>query len=92
MTMNPDGGVPREKIPWFPTINRDLCTNCNACIDYCRNSCYATENAETKVVAPFNCVVGCSSCESECAEHAISFPVMEEFMLVLGELRMPYPE
>jgi hypothetical protein len=36
--------------------------------------------------------VGCSSCESECAEHAISFPAMEEFMLVLGELRLQCPE
>ena len=90
MTMNPEGGLPREKIPWFPAINKDLCTNCNVCIDFCRHGVYAMVGIETKVVAPYNCIVGCSNCESECAEQAITFPQMDEFMQVLGELRMEY--
>jgi pyrroline-5-carboxylate reductase len=26
--------VPREKIPWYPTIEQELCTNCGVCVEF----------------------------------------------------------
>jgi NAD-dependent dihydropyrimidine dehydrogenase PreA subunit len=82
--------IPREEIPWFPTIDENLCTNCEACIEFCANGVYALDDVQTHIVAPFNCVVGCSGCETLCTPGAIRFPDMGEFMLVLHELRTRY--
>ena len=90
LTDNPEGVVPREQIPWYPTISKELCTNCTVCIDFCQRGVYALDDIETKVVAPYNCVVGCSNCESECATNAISFPNIDQFMMILAELRLSY--
>ena len=32
--------VPREKIPWFPTINYDACIHDRECIDFCKNDVF----------------------------------------------------
>ncbi len=82
--------IPREEIPWFPVINQDLCDNCGTCIDFCSNGVFALDDIETKVVAPFNCVVGCSSCQLQCPKEAIHFPSKDELVKVLGELRPKY--
>jgi len=84
--------IPREEIPWFPTIDEGLCTNCGACIEFCANGVYVLNDVQTRVVAPFNCVVCCSGCESLCSPGAIHFPDMVEFMLKLHELRTQYAE
>ncbi|MGK2907830.1 MAG: 4Fe-4S dicluster domain-containing protein [Desulfuromonadales bacterium] len=31
-------GIPREKIPWYPTIDTEKCSGCRTCIDFCRNN------------------------------------------------------
>jgi NAD-dependent dihydropyrimidine dehydrogenase PreA subunit len=85
-----DMNIPREEIAWFPTIDEDLCTNCGVCIGFCAHDVYALNDAQTRVIAPFNCVVGCSGCETLCTTGAIRFPDMEEFMLKLHELRAKY--
>ncbi len=77
--------IPREKIPWFPTIDKEKCTGCRTCYEFCRNKTYGWDEKENiSVVAnPYNCVIGCSSCESLCPAGAISFPplsVLKEFM------------
>jgi NAD-dependent dihydropyrimidine dehydrogenase PreA subunit len=82
--------IPREEIPWYPVIDKDLCTNCGACIDFCSNGVFAMEDIETKVVAPYNCVVGCSACAAECPSEAIRFPDKQEFVQKLRELRAKY--
>jgi NAD-dependent dihydropyrimidine dehydrogenase PreA subunit len=84
--------IPREEIPWFPMINKDICDNCGTCIDFCSNGVFELDDIETKVVAPYNCVVGCSSCQSQCPNHAITFPATEELVKVLRELRSKYPQ
>lgn len=83
-------GIPREEIPWYPTINPDLCTKCNACIDFCTNDVFASGEFSTIVKNPFNCVVGCSACEKLCDTGAISFPNEKEFVILLQKLREKY--
>lgn len=82
--------VPRELIPWYPTIEQDLCTNCGVCVDFCKHGVYALEDVRTVVSAPFNCVVGCTGCEGQCASGAIHFPEMEQFIVTLRALRAQY--
>jgi NAD-dependent dihydropyrimidine dehydrogenase PreA subunit len=71
-------GVPREKIPWFPTVDLDKCAGCQECFKFCSHKVYTwdEENNKTKVVQPFQCVVGCSSCAGMCPSEAISFPLL----------------
>lgn len=80
-------GIPREKIPWYPTINPDLCTNCGACINFCANEVFAPGDSHPEVVNPMNCVVGCSACARECPSEAISFMSQKELVALLQKLR-----
>jgi len=83
-------GVPREEIPWYPTINREKCNECMSCVEFCKNNVYQDVDGESKVVNPFNCLVGCSGCLDKCPEDAISFPSMKEIIELLKELRKKY--
>ena len=80
-------GIPREKIPWFPTIDEDLCTSCGECLDFCSNDVFDTVNGRTVVAKPYNCVVGCSACQKVCPVGAIAFPSQKELVSTLQELR-----
>lgn len=83
-------GIPREEIPWYPTIDPDLCNSCGACMDFCSNDVFAQGELHTEVVNPYNCVVGCSACEKDCEMDAISFPDKKEFVKLLQVLREKY--
>jgi len=69
-------GIPREEIPWYPTIDPDLCTGCRTCIDFCRNDVLEFDETagKSRVKSPYNCVVECSTCAKLCPEGAIRFP------------------
>ena len=69
-------GISREEIPWYPTIDRDKCTGCRTCVDFCRNDVLDIDEADgkTRVMHPYNCVVECSACAKLCPEGAITFP------------------
>ena len=43
-----------------------------------------------RVVRPYNCVVGCSSCQSVCPSGAIRFSDMRQFIEALKKLREEY--
>jgi NAD-dependent dihydropyrimidine dehydrogenase PreA subunit len=78
-------GTPREQIPWYPTVDSAKCVGCRKCFEFCSHGVYAwDETAGTpKVQEPFQCVVGCSNCASQCAEGAIAFPpltILKEFL------------
>jgi NAD-dependent dihydropyrimidine dehydrogenase PreA subunit len=90
MIENEHTNIPRLEIPWFPTIDERLCSNCGICVEFCAKGVYLYEDKHTHVIAPYNCVVGCSGCESLCSLGAIRFPDMGEFMLKLHELRAQY--
>jgi NAD-dependent dihydropyrimidine dehydrogenase PreA subunit len=69
-------GIPRENVPWHPTVDAAKCLGCKECYNFCRQKVYGwdTENNKTRVAEPFRCVVGCSTCAGLCKEGAISFP------------------
>ncbi|MBS7634774.1 4Fe-4S binding protein [Candidatus Bathyarchaeota archaeon] len=99
-------GIPREKIPWFPKINKDKCSGCLTCVNFCRNGVYIVEensnldSASTskwdklkkrpKVENPFNCVVGCSACAQLCPMEAIEFPERKKIVKTIWELASKY--
>ena len=69
-------GIPREKIPWYPTVDAQKCIGCKECFNFCRHKVYAwdEDNNKTRVARPYHCVVGCSTCSGLCNENAITFP------------------
>ncbi len=69
-------GIPREEIPWYPTIREELCDGCKVCVEFCSFGVYEhdQESNKVKVVNPFNCQVGCSVCAIKCRPKAIAFP------------------
>jgi NAD-dependent dihydropyrimidine dehydrogenase PreA subunit len=69
-------GIPREHIPWFPTVYEEKCDGCKKCYDLCPNSVYIWDEKTKKpiVVNPFYCEVGCSGCAEICPQKAITFP------------------
>ena len=78
-------GIPREEIPWFPTIDAEKCIGCRECITICKNGVLAFDEPSQKstVVNPYNCVVECRTCARLCPADAISFPdatVFNEFI------------
>jgi NAD-dependent dihydropyrimidine dehydrogenase PreA subunit len=81
-------GIPREKIPWYPTIGEDVCTGCRTCVDFCTNRVLEFDEAQrkAKVTNPFNCVVECSTCGRLCPAHAIRFPDEKTFSEILQRL------
>jgi NAD-dependent dihydropyrimidine dehydrogenase PreA subunit len=83
-------GIPREAIPWYPTIDPEACLNDSECLQFCTNDVFAAGEKTTIVANPLNCVVGCSSCTSVCPTDAISFPDQKEFVETLRQLRAQY--
>ena len=69
-------GVPREQVPWYPTVDAAKCKGCKECFNFCSHKVYAwdAKNNKTLVAQPYYCVVGCSSCMGLCKEEAISCP------------------
>lgn len=74
--LKPWRGIPREEIPWFPTIREELCDGCNICLKFCSFGVYEYDDKtnKVKVANPFHCEVGCSVCTAKCKPKAIIFP------------------
>ena len=69
--------------PWYPVIDRDRCTGCGICHDYCLFGTYVRDGsaeASRRVVAanPLNCKVGCPACARLCKTNALIFPFNPE--------------
>jgi len=81
--------IPREKIPWYPTIDTDACIGDKECINFCKNNVFEwDEERNVSVVKnPFNCVVGCSACSKICPAEAISFPSLSELREFIKKIR-----
>jgi len=84
-------GIPRNKIPWYPTINYEKCIICGKCVDFCHMKVFETEEEKGKkktVVKKLNgCVVTCTGCDSICPTGAITHPSKKEFLAKIRELR-----
>ena len=80
-------------VPWYPVIDRTLCTGCGTCRDYCLFSVFASDGAKqgsgrVSVTAPLNCKTGCPACARLCPEGALIFPFCHEAELN-GEVEHP---
>jgi len=83
-------GIPRNKIPWDPKIDRDTCTTCEKCVDFCHMSAFKFEERDGKkrtLVNPNLCVVFCRGCEVICPVGAISHPLEEETQKIINKLK-----
>ncbi len=73
--------------PWFPVIDRDRCTNCRQCLEFCLFGVYEADAAGRVTVArPAQCKNNCPSCARMCPHLAIMFPKIEEESPVSGTL------
>lgn len=81
-------GIPRDRIPWYPTIDAEACSGCRTCIEFCKNNVLDFDEIKNKakVVHPFNCVVECSTCGRLCPSEAIHFPEERDFSKILNQL------
>jgi len=85
-------GIPRREIPWYPTIDQELCTSCGLCVNACKHGTYEFSDDNKVIVAnPYHCEVFCESCKFQCPVEAISFPNRGEFKLIIKDLRVNYP-
>lgn len=78
----------REKIPWFPSINYDLCKGAKECLTFCPSNVFAWDEARARtfVANPYSCTVGYSNCVQIYTKQAIAFPDKEEFAATLKRL------
>jgi NAD-dependent dihydropyrimidine dehydrogenase PreA subunit len=86
-------GIPRMLIPWYPTIDEELCNGCGLCVEACKHGTYAySKNHERVIVSdPYCCEVYCESCRFQCPVSAISFPDRRAIKIAIKELRPQYP-
>ena len=70
-------GIPREEIPWRPTVDPDACIGCQLCYITCGRAVYEMEDGVAVEVDPMNCAVGCTTCGNICPTGAITFPPMD---------------
>ena len=91
MTEETFHGVPRSKIPWYPTIDYEKCLSCGKCVDYCKLGVYELQEKDGKKLSVVknlnNCVVFCTGCEEQCPAQAISHPSKMETGKILSKLR-----
>lgn len=86
--MNEWRGIPREQIPWYPTIDAEMCGGCRTCVDFCKNDVlqFDEEQLKARVRNPYNCVVECSTCGRLCPAGAIGFPDEKAFAELIKQL------
>lgn len=81
--------LPRERIPWFPTVDTERCVGDQVCVEFCKNDVYRwdEEHAHPIVANPYHCVLGCNACMELCPVQAISFPAPQELREMIRRLR-----
>jgi NAD-dependent dihydropyrimidine dehydrogenase PreA subunit len=88
-------GIPRKKIPWYPTINYEKCMGCGKCVDYCKLGAFEFEEKEGKKTSvvrnPYNCVVLCTGCDEVCPTGAIKHQSKKKTREKIRNLRKTYP-
>jgi len=69
---------------WYPVIDRDRCTGCGKCHDFCLFGVYDRDGRRVTIVQPDNCKPGCPACARVCPVGAIMFPEYEHDRAVSG--------
>ncbi|HVC95475.1 MAG TPA: ferredoxin family protein [Pirellulales bacterium] len=70
-------GIPRDQIPWFPTVDPETCIGCQLCYITCGRNVFEMHDAHALAVDPMNCAVGCTTCANICPTNAIAFPRLD---------------
>ncbi|MBN1417927.1 MAG: ferredoxin family protein [Planctomycetes bacterium] len=84
---------PDAWIPWFPVIDRDRCTDCGQCLDFCLFGVFErTEDGTVTVARPENCKTNCPACARVCPSVAIIFPKYEGAPIDGAEVGEDAPE
>jgi NAD-dependent dihydropyrimidine dehydrogenase PreA subunit len=63
---------------WYPVIDKDRCSECRQCHDFCLFGVYEIEEGEVKVKQPQNCKNNCPACARICPSKAVIFPKYEK--------------
>lgn len=93
MTETNQWGLPRELIPWGPTIDPTRCRGSGKCVEFCPNNVFELDKSSGRArVARFHqCTILCSNCVAVCPNGAITFPSQDEFLDQVAELRKAGP-
>ena len=70
-------GIPREDVPWMPTVDAETCIGCQLCYVTCGRGVYEMRDGVAVAHDPMQCAVGCSTCANICPTQAISFPTLD---------------
>jgi NAD-dependent dihydropyrimidine dehydrogenase PreA subunit len=63
---------------WYPVIDKERCTECGKCHDFCLFGVYVIEKKKVRVAHPQNCKNNCPACARMCPNRAIIFPKYEK--------------
>ena len=84
-------GIPRDMIPWYPTVDYSKCARCGKCVDYCKLGVYRHEDTDDekrpRVIKPNNCVVLCEGCQEICPSGAITHPSRKDTVDLIRKIR-----
>ena len=59
---------------WYPVIDKERCTECGKCHDFCLFGVYSFSEEKVKATQPQNCKDNCPACARVCPSKAIIFP------------------
>ncbi|MDH6358467.1 ferredoxin family protein [Parabacteroides sp. PF5-9] len=78
--MDEIGAFPVEtgRDAWYPVIDKDKCSECEKCHDFCLFGVYSNEGGRVRVTQPQNCKNNCPACARICPSKAIIFPKYEK--------------
>ena len=74
----PEFSPEEEPEAWNPVIDKERCTECGKCHDFCLFGVYAIEEGTVKVARPQSCKNNCPACARTCPSKAIIFPKYEK--------------
>lgn len=63
---------------WYPIVNRETCTGCLTCVQFCPHGVYEVEDGKPVVANPDECVELCQGCAKICPTGSITYFGLQE--------------